>query len=107
MTLNEKVELSAQPIRWRLIIVAMITMQSWMFLSSYEKLRTSILDRHTILSMAHLGARAFDSIGGEVVSTTAFVLENKHKPEYKGAYLRLLEGNSEEEKSAMFLKAIQ
>ncbi|NYT66106.1 BREX-1 system adenine-specific DNA-methyltransferase PglX [Alcaligenaceae bacterium] len=87
--------------------VGMITMQSWMFLSSYEKLRTFILDQHTILSMAHLGARAFDSIGGEVVSTTAFVLENKHKPEYKGAYLRLVDGNSEEEKSAMFLRAIQ
>lgn len=87
--------------------VGMITMQSWMFLSSYEKLRTFILDQHTILSTAHLGARAFDSIGGEVVSTTAFVLENKHKPEYKGAYLRLVDANSEEEKSAMFLRAIQ
>lgn len=49
--------------------VAMITMQSWMFLSSYEALRSRILNQHTILSMAHLGARAFDSIGGEVVST--------------------------------------
>ena len=65
--------------------VAMITMQSWMFLSSYEKLRNSILDKHTVISMAHLGARAFDSIGGEVVSTTAFILENAHHPEYKGA----------------------
>lgn len=87
--------------------VGMITMQSWMFLSSYEKLRTFILDQHTILSMTHLGARAFDSIGGEVVSTTAFVLENKHKPEYKGAYLRLVDGDSEEEKSEMFQRAIQ
>jgi type II restriction/modification system DNA methylase subunit YeeA len=87
--------------------VGMITMQSWMFLSSYEKLRTFILDQHTILSMAHLGARAFDSIGGEVVSTTAFVLENMHKPEYKGAYLRLVSGDSEEEKSKIFQRAIQ
>jgi SAM-dependent methyltransferase len=55
-------------------VVAMITMQSWMFLSSYESLRTRILNQHTILSMTHLGARGFDSIGGEVVSTTAFVL---------------------------------
>ncbi|MCF5096845.1 BREX-1 system adenine-specific DNA-methyltransferase PglX, partial [Pseudomonas gessardii] len=70
--------------------VAMITMQSWMFLSSFESLRARILGQHTILSMAHMGARAFDSIGGEVVSTTAFVLENQHKPEYKGAYVRLV-----------------
>lgn len=86
--------------------VAMITMQSWMFLSSYEALRSRILNQHTILSMAHLGARAFDSIGGEVVSTTAFVLENDHKPDYRGAYLRLVDGNSEAEKMEMMAKAI-
>ena len=86
--------------------VAMITMQSWMFLSSFEALRSRILNQHTILSMAHLGARAFDSIGGEVVSTTAFVLENAHKPDYRGAYLRLVDGNSEAEKMAMLAAAI-
>jgi hypothetical protein len=86
--------------------VAMITMQSWMFLSSFEALRGRILNQHTILSMAHLGARAFDSIGGEVVSTTAFVLENTHKPNYRGGYLRLVDGNSETEKMAMMAHAI-
>jgi hypothetical protein len=83
--------------------VAMITMQSWMFLSSFEKLRTKLLDTKTITSMAHLGARAFDSIGGEVVSTTAFVLENAHRPDYKGNYLRLVDGNSETEKQTAIL----
>lgn len=86
--------------------VAMITMQSWMFLSSFEALRSRILDQHTILTMAHLGARAFDSIGGEVVSTTAFILENAHKPDYRGGYLRLVEGNSEAEKVALMQTAI-
>ena len=87
--------------------IAMITMQSWMFLSSFEALRGRILNQHTILSMAHLGARAFDSIGGEVVSTTAFVLENTHKPNYRGAFLRLVDGNSEAEKMAMMAKAVE
>lgn len=87
--------------------VAMITMQSWMFLSSFEALRGRILNQHTILSMAHLGARAFDSIGGEVVSTTAFVLENAHKPHHRGAFLRLVDGNSEAEKMAMMAKAVE
>ena len=86
--------------------VAMITMQSWMFLSSFESLRSRILNQHTILSMAHLGARAFDSIGGEVVSTTAFVLENGFKPDYWGAYMRLVDGNSEAGKMDMMAKAI-
>ena len=88
-------------------MIAMITMQSWMFLSSFEKLRDSILENATILSMAHLGARAFDSIGGEVVSTTAFVLGNSNLTDYKGSYLRLVDGNSEDEKKISIQKAIK
>ena len=87
-------------------MVGMITMQSWMFLSSFDKLRTQILNKNTISSMAHLGTRAFDSIGGEVVSTTAFVLKENHKPGYKGSYFRLLNGGSEAEKSEAMIEAI-
>jgi hypothetical protein len=81
-------------------LVGMITMQSWMFLSSFERLRKNILDQYTIVSMAHLGARAFDSIGGEVVQTTSFVIQNARNPDYKGAYLRLVDGNCEAAKEA-------
>jgi type II restriction/modification system DNA methylase subunit YeeA len=87
--------------------IAMITMQSWMFLSSFENLRGRILGQETILSMAHLGARAFDSIGGEVVSTTAFILENSNHINYKGSYLRLVDGNSEAEKESAMCKAVK
>ncbi|MDP2877526.1 MAG: BREX-1 system adenine-specific DNA-methyltransferase PglX [Holophaga sp.] len=87
--------------------VAMITMQSWMFLSSFESLRARILGQDTILSMAHFGARAFDSIGGEVVATTAFVLENANRFNYKGGYLRLINGNSEAEKETAIREAIK
>jgi type II restriction/modification system DNA methylase subunit YeeA len=80
-------------------IVAMITMQSWMFLSSFEKLRERILQQGTILCMAHLGSRAFDSIGGEIVSTTAFILRNSNQTDYQGIYLRLVEGKSEDKKA--------
>jgi type II restriction/modification system DNA methylase subunit YeeA len=79
-------------------MVAMITMQSWMFLSSFEKLRENILNNDTILSMSHLGSGAFDSIGGQVVSTTAFVIQNTPHLEYKGAYLRLIDGKNEANK---------
>ncbi|AKB72411.1 putative type II restriction enzyme methylase subunit [Methanosarcina mazei C16] len=81
-------------------MVSMITMHSWMFLSSFEELRENILSNDTILSMAHFGARAFDSIGGEVVSTTAFIIENAQHLEYKGTYLRLVDGNCEADKEA-------
>jgi hypothetical protein len=86
---------------------AQINMQSWMFLSSYEQLREWLLNNTTIITMAHLGARAFDSISGEVVSTTAFVAENAAYPNYAGAYIRLVDGKSEAEKKSMLLEAIQ
>tara|TARA_R110001583_G_scaffold104199_1_gene251574 strand:- start:4868 stop:8410 length:3543 start_codon:yes stop_codon:yes gene_type:complete len=86
---------------------AMINMQSWMFLSSFEKLRLKSLRLSTISSMIHLGTRAFDSIGGEVVSTTAYVLENRVNAEFKGYYVRLVNGKSEAEKEALLLKTIR
>lgn len=87
--------------------VGMITMQSWMFLSSYEKLRANLLSNKTLTTMAHLGPRAFDSIGGEVVSTTAFVFENAPHRDRKGDFLRLVDGSSEAEKDSMILEAIR
>ena len=87
--------------------VAMITMQSWMFLSSFEKLRSRLLAQDTILSMAHLGTRAFDSIGGDVVSTTAFVITNYSYPGHIGSYLRLVDGNSEADKETALREAVK
>ena len=87
--------------------VGMITMHNWMFLSSFEALRAKILGQNVILAMAHLGARAFDSISGEVVSTTAFVFANLHQPRYKGSYLRLVNGKSEAEKDKSIINAIK
>ncbi|HIF9381326.1 TPA: BREX-1 system adenine-specific DNA-methyltransferase PglX [Photobacterium damselae] len=85
---------------------SMINMQSWMFLSSFSKFRKKLLSNTTISSMAHLGTRAFDSIGGEVVSTTAFILENKSNINVRGCYVRLVQGKSEAEKESDFLRAI-
>lgn len=81
---------------------AMITMHSWMFLSSYEKLRLK-LQQSTIVNMAHLGARAFEEIGGEVVQTTAFVYRNIHAANYKSLYCRLIEPASQNGKEDLFL----
>ncbi|MCI1746857.1 MAG: BREX-1 system adenine-specific DNA-methyltransferase PglX [Acidipropionibacterium sp.] len=93
-------------------MVAMITMQSWMFLSSYEKLRASLLAHQQITSMLHLGARAFDSIGGEVVSSTAFILTNQPSANRAstrgrtGAFIRLVDGMSEAEKISALRTAL-
>lgn len=81
---------------------AMITQHAWMFLSSFEKLREKLQMIDTV-NMAHLGARGFDEIGGEVVQTTSFVMRNSHTKGYKGTYCRLLDGESEKAKAEMFV----
>ena len=81
---------------------AMITQHAWMFLSSFEKLRTKLLQTD-IVNMAHLGARAFEEIGGEVVQTTSFVVRKSHATDYKGKYCRLIEPNTQQGKENMFL----
>lgn len=83
---------------------AMITQHAWMFLSSYEKLREKILQK-MIVNMAHLGPRAFEEIGGEVVQTTSFVLRNEFSNGYQGEYCRLIEPTTQQGKEAMFLSA--
>ena len=80
---------------------AMITQHAWMFLSSFEKLRTKLL-MTDIVNMAHLGARAFEEISGEVVQTTSFVLRKSHT-DYTGTYCRLIEPTTQQGKEDMFL----
>ncbi|EIM4338293.1 BREX-1 system adenine-specific DNA-methyltransferase PglX [Escherichia coli] len=80
---------------------AQINMQSWMFLSSYEQLRNNLLEDHTFITMAHLGARAFGQISGEVVQTTAWVIHNNHIKEYQPTFYRLIDGNEEAKQQAL------
>lgn len=87
-------------------MLGMITMQSWMFLSSFEDLRRKLLDSSSIETMAHLGAGAFDSIGGEVVSTTAFTLKNGFSSG-NGTYIRLVNVSGDDNQSNACINAIK
>ncbi|WP_339063269.1 BREX-1 system adenine-specific DNA-methyltransferase PglX [Fusobacterium animalis] len=80
---------------------SMITMQSWMFLSSFENLRKNIIEKTEIKSLNHLGTRAFSEIGGEVVSTVAWI-SKKISPKNEGRYIRLVDYNNAELKEEEF-----
>ncbi|MGL5648758.1 MAG: BREX-1 system adenine-specific DNA-methyltransferase PglX, partial [Clostridium sp.] len=80
---------------------AMITMHSWMFLSSFETLRKNIIDSLEINTLNHLGTRAFEEIGGEVVQTVSWVTK-KRVPTLKGSYIRLVDYNNSEWKEKEF-----
>ncbi|WP_121614393.1 BREX-1 system adenine-specific DNA-methyltransferase PglX [Mesobacillus foraminis] len=87
-------------------LMAMVNQHSWMFLSSYENLRIKVIRNRTIDSMLHLGPRAFEDIGGEVVQTTAFVLRNYLVKDHKGDYVRLVEYKNSKEKEKKTLEVI-
>ena len=84
----------------------MINMHSWMFLSSFENFRKSILDNYNIDSLLHLGSRTFDELSGEVVQNVAFTI-TKTTCKNKGTYFRLVDGRNCTEKENMFLGADQ
>jgi type II restriction/modification system DNA methylase subunit YeeA len=83
-------------------LMGMINQQSWMFLSSYEKLRDHILNNNGIVNMLHLGPRTFEELSGEVVQSTAFIIENA-KGEKNATYYRLIDYKSANEKEEKFL----
>lgn len=84
--------------------VAMINMQSWMFLSSYENLRIDLLEKYNIDSLLHLGPHAFDEIGGEVVQCATFILTKCKPSTVGGIYYRLIDGKNSNEKETSFLR---
>ncbi|QRN85657.1 BREX-1 system adenine-specific DNA-methyltransferase PglX [Clostridia bacterium] len=81
---------------------AMITQHAWMFLSSFEKMRSKML-LNDIINMAHLGARAFEEIAGEVVQTTTWVQRKSNISKYKSIYKRLVDFNSQKGKEEAYL----
>jgi len=84
-----------------------INQHSWMFLSSFEKLRGKIVKNKLIENMLHLGPRAFEEIGGEVVQSTTFVLRNTYISGVEGRYVRLLSEKTASDKKEKGLDAIK
>ena len=86
--------------------MSMINIPVWMFLSSYEKLRESLIAQDTFANMVHFGRGVFGSDFG----TTAFVIAKAHINGYKGTYCRLFEKqgavDSVETKEKWFLEGI-
>jgi type II restriction/modification system DNA methylase subunit YeeA len=81
----------------------MITQHSWMFLAVYQNLREKVLKLKTLFSMIHLGARAFEEIGGEVVQSTSFLIRNNTPGNYKPVFVRLVDFNSPHQKEEILL----
>lgn len=81
---------------------ATINQQSWMFLSSFEKVRSKLLKNQTVINMIHLGTRTFEEIGGEVVQNTSYILRNTPIKNFNGQYIRMVDIKNAEEKKLNF-----
>jgi hypothetical protein len=82
--------------------LAMINMHAWMFQESFFSIRDKVIRNKQIITMAHLGPRAFDEIGGEVVQTTSFVLRNAKPGIAPGVFFRLVAFNGQDQKETAF-----
>jgi hypothetical protein len=86
---------------------ALVTMHGWMFLSTFSDLRIRLAGTAEFASLVHIGPHGFDSIGGEVVQTAAFVLDNKKPTGRSAPMIRLVEGRSEAQKVEMLVDALE
>ena len=82
----------------------LITMHSWMFLSSFQAMRQKLLLNETIESMIHLGPRAFSTISGEIVQTVVFVLLKTHLSQFVPTFFRLVHGEEEEKRDSLLAR---
>ena len=80
---------------------AMITQHSWMFIGSFEKLRNKMLNCN-LINMVHLGIKAFEEIGNDVVQTCSFIYQKNKKNNYLTKFVRLVEYKSYSEKTKEF-----
>ncbi|MFV8828860.1 BREX-1 system adenine-specific DNA-methyltransferase PglX [Alkalihalobacterium sp. APHAB7] len=93
--------------------IATINQHSWMFLSSYERVRLFLMDTQSIVSMVHLGARAFEEIGGEVVQTTSYITRNTPIEDFTSCFINLVSfGTVEKEQELLdtdnwFIKKVE
>lgn len=87
--------------------VAMVTMQNWMFLSSYSTFRAELLNESRIRSLVHLGTRAFPTVSGEVVATCAFSLENAKGAHERGSFLDVTTEEDTEKKRLAALRSLE
>lgn len=84
---------------------AAINQHAWMFLSGYEQLRARLLEETSLVSVLHLGTRAFEEIGGEVVQSVCFILRKEPPgPEARGVFWKLVEEHSPQAKETVYLE---
>ncbi len=83
--------------------IALVTMQSWMFLSSFERLRDTMLSEKTVTSMVQIGFNSFPSLNSKVAQATVFSLKNTPIAKFMSSFIDLNSAPPSADKNALFL----
>jgi hypothetical protein len=79
-------------------IISMVTIHTWMFIKSFEKLRDFLNKNGTIISMNHTGAATFDDVRSFNVLATSFQISKKKINNFQSTFLKLGEYDKIEKK---------
>lgn len=83
---------------------SMVTMQSWMFLSSYEKMRLDIISKTSIINQIQIGYNSFPGMNSQIAHATSFIFKNKNIKEYNSKFLNLNNAPITADKNDIFIK---
>ena len=84
--------------------IGMVTMQNWMFLSSYQDFREQILSRRTISSLAQIGYNSFPEMNSKIAQACAFVILRESLDQYCGRYINLNSSDQSADKNTLFIR---
>jgi type II restriction/modification system DNA methylase subunit YeeA len=69
--------------------IAMVTMQSWMFLSSFEGLRVKTLQSKAVRTITQIGYNSFPSMNSKIAQAVTFSLVNRPIKNYISTFVDL------------------
>lgn len=84
---------------------AMVTMQSWLFLSSFEALREKILSCFTLRSLSQIGYNSFPELNSKIAQAAAFVIENRPNAG-RGVFFNLNDAPQSSDKGSIYLEKL-
>jgi hypothetical protein len=85
---------------------AMVTMQSWMFLSSFEQLRSALLGNGSFVTLAQIGYNSFPEMNSKIAQACAFVF-NHALERRAGFFINLNDAPQAADKELVFLEKLQ
>ena len=84
--------------------LSFVTPYVWMFISSYEGIRTKLLNNATLQSLIQLEYNAFEPA---CVPVCTFIVGKTHIPNYTGSYIKLSDFKGHENQAPKTLEAIK